>query len=319
MRRRESEQSLEDKTIYLLCLIVAALCGCGLFVYSARRAGHKGKVLWLPPLMAIGFGFLCARLFHFLVHVDVLLPNYGWARFFDIDLRGLAFGGALTGLLLSGLICALYLQKPIHQLLDLLAPAGLLTLGLARLGEFYIDFGQGSYVENPSLHFFPLSVVNGWGEWYFAIFMLEALFALATLLYVLKRRPAEPGALWQTGLMVILCSQILCESLRADTLRWGFVRVHQLFCALGLVALLANYLRLAKHGGRRVVKLLYLPALFILGVVLIIGIEFALDKWQEMPNLLLYAIMVLTLIMMGLVIRKAGCLAKAPNQQISGS
>jgi len=310
---------LEHKEVYLLCLIGAALCGCGLFVYSARRAGYKARTLWLPPLAAIGFSLLFSRLFHFMTHTDLLLPNYGWARFFDIDQRGLSFGGALIGLLLSSLVSAKWSKKPIYQMLDMMAPAALLTLGLARLSEYFVDFGQGSYVEDPALQFFPLSVQNNWGEWYFAIFMLEALIALATLLYILKKHQTGPGTLWQTSLILILCSQILCESLRADTLRWGFVKVHQLFCALGLAALLAYYLHLAKRAGRRITRLLYLPALFVLGAALIIGIEFALDKWDEMPHLLLYAIMILALIMMGLVISKAGRLAKGTKQQASGS
>ena len=310
--------AMDNKSAYAFCLLAAALSGCGLYAFFAARAGYKARALWLPPLLALGCGLLCARLFHFMTHIDFLLPNYGWARFFDIDERGLAFGGALTGLLLSGLISARLLKKQVHQMLDLLAPAGLATLGLARLGEFFVDFGQGSYVEDPSLQFFPLSVVNSWGEWYFAVFMLEAFFALAALVYVLRKRGTEPGALWRSSLIMILGSQILCESLRADTLRWGFVRIHQLFCALGLAALLLHYLRLARRAGRRMGSLLYLPALFMAGIALIIGIEFALDKWQEMPNPPLYAIMAGTIIMIVQAVRKAGQLSKGSNQGISG-
>lgn len=309
---------MEHQGIYLLCLLTAAVCGCGLYAFLAARAGYKARELWLPPLLALGCGLVCARLFYFISRTDLLLTGFGWARFFRIGVRGMAFGGALIGLLLSGLISAGRLKKQVHQMLDLLAPAGLATLGLARLGEYFIDFGQGSYVEDPSLQFFPLSVVNSWGEWYFAVFMLEALFALATLVYVLRKRRTEPGALWRTSLTIILGSQIICESLRADTLRWGFVRVHQLFCALGLAALLLHYLRLARRAGRSMGSLLYLPALLMAGIAIIIGIEFALDKLQEMPNPLLYAIMAGTIIMIVQAVRKAGRLSKGYSQRISG-
>ena len=148
--------------------------------------------------------------------------------------------------------------------------------------------------------------------------MLEALFALATLLYILKKRPAKPGALWQTSLILILGSQIICESLRAETLRWGFIRVYQLFCALGLAALLIHYIRLANRGGRYLSRLLYFPAFFALGMALIIGIEFALDKLQEIPNSLLYSVMALTVILIVLAVQKAGRLAKGAAAQVSG-
>ena len=309
---------MQHQDLYLLCLLFSALCGCGLYAWLAARAGYKARALWLPPLLALGCGLFCARLFHFIARTDLLLTSYGWARFFSIGVRGLAFGGALIGLILSGLVSAGRLKKQVYQMLDLLAPAGLLTLGLARLSEYFVDFGQGSYVEDPSLQFFPLSVMNSWGEWYFAVFMLEALFALATLIYVLRKRWAEPGAMWMTSLIMILGSQIFCESLRADTLRWGFVRVHQLFCALGLAALLVHYLRLAKRGGRRMGSLLYLPAVYIAGTSIIIGIEFALDKWQEMPNPLLYVIMAVTILVIVHAVRKAGRLSNGSKQRISG-
>ena len=309
---------MEQMNIYLLSLLASALCGCGLYAYSAGRAGYKARTLWLPPLLALFCCLLFARLFYFTAHIELILSGFGWASFFNFNIRGLTFGGALIGLLFSGLISAKLLQKPVHQMLDLMAPAGLLILGLARLGEFFVDFGQGSYVENPLLQFFPLSVKNHWDEWYYAIFMLEALFALAALLYILKKRPAKPGALWQTSLIFILGSQIFCESLRAETLRLGFVRVHQLFCALGLAALLIHYIRLANRVGRHLGRLLYLPALLALGVALIIGIEFALDKLQEIPNPLLYTVMALTVILIVLTVHKAGRLAKGAAAQVSG-
>ncbi len=308
---------MEHSSIYLVCLLAAVLCGCGLYAYLAIKANHKAGGVVLTLVLAVVCGVLCARLFYFVAHTELLFPRFIWSKIFSLNIKGLTFGGALIGLPLAGVISAKWLQKPMHQTLDLLTPAGLLTLFLARLAEYFVDFGQGSYVENPRLQFFPLSVVNSWDEWYFAVFMLEALFALATLFYVLIKRKDAPGTTWQIGLVLILSSQILCESFRSETLRWGFVRVYQMLSVVGLAALLFSYLWLAKRGGQKLMRLLYLPGLYILGIAILVGVEFALDKWQEMPRLLLYAVMIVTIAMMILLVFKAGRLSKSTAHRAS--
>ncbi len=45
-----------------------------------------------------------------------------------------------------------------------------------------------------------------------------------------------------------MLGQILAESLRAESLKWGFVRVHQLFAVLLVAAVLISFLIRAKAG-----------------------------------------------------------------------
>ena len=58
-----------------------------------------------------------------------------------------------------------------------MAPGAALALACSRLGEYSIGEGIGPDVSVPGLCFFPMAVVNEWGEWKYAVFLLEALAA----------------------------------------------------------------------------------------------------------------------------------------------
>ncbi|NLA54077.1 MAG: hypothetical protein GX858_06995, partial [Clostridiales bacterium] len=219
----------------------------------------------------------------------------GWGGLLDFRPEGMAYTGVIVGLGLSGFLTAKITGENYNKLLDAITPGALLALLLSRLSEFYVTSGQGKYIEQDILRFFPLAVENEWGEWYYAVFMLEALFAFMILIDERKNRERSYGYLWQKALLFLFCSQILCESLRAETLRWGFVRVYQLFCAFGITWF---YVKWSSRARKRGVSMsLIWPSLVLLVIVLfgLVGIEFALDKWREMPHWLLYAVMSLGL------------------------
>lgn len=115
--------------------------------------------------------------------------------------------------------------------------------------------------------------------------------ALLILVRILLMKPEPAGRRWQEALLLILLSQALCESMRAESLKWGFVRVQQLACALGLGAMMACYLKKAWPLAKKPRLLLVYPALLLAGIGLLIGIEFALDRWLETPHYQLYLAM----------------------------
>ncbi len=245
-------------------------------------------------------GFVGARLFYFLVRSAFLVPMYGWGALFSLPYDGMALGGAVAGAFLSVWLMEKALKLKPFTLLDALAPAGMLMALLARLGEFFVSFGQGAYVENAGHQFFPLAVANQWEEWYYAVFMLEALIALACLIYALRMRKHPAGRRVLLTLTLFLLGQIFAESLRAESLKWGFVRVHQLFSVLGVAGVLVYYAAGARRRGAPIAALMLRFALpFLLGVAALIGLEFAFDKWEEAPNWALYMGMAAVLIGMG--------------------
>ncbi len=288
----------------MACLAAALFCGVA---FLWRRARVRGLGAWQAAALAalaVALGWVFARLFYFGARSGLLVPMHGWGAVVDLRPQGLALSGAVIGLLLAGWLGGRMLKQPAHRLLDLMAAPASLTLMLARLGEFPVSLGQGDYVAGALFQRFPFAVQNEWGEWYWAIFLLEALAALWMLAYALRATPRPDGAIWQGALVILCLTQILCESLRAEAIKWGFVRVQQLAAVLALAALLA--VRLAAAGKRgQPAGILLLRALgFVACVGLLIGLEFALDRWREVPHWALYLAMAAVLAAMGALLHQ---------------
>lgn len=274
---------MPGSSAYLVCLLIAGAVGALFLWFYAQHKGidKKARAILLPvTIILMLYG---ARLFYFVVRIHFVLPMYGWADLPVLYPEGMALGGAVLGLLLAGWLTGKATKLPAHALLDVLAPAGMLTLALSRLGEYFVPIGQGGYVESAALQFFPLAVVNEYGEWYWAVFMLEALVAALIFVYLLRMKPKFLGERWQQGLLLLMLTQIFCESLRAEALKWGFVKVHQLAAAVGLAFMMGFAMRRAKPE-----RLWPYPLALFIDIGLMVGIEFALDKWQEMPHWALY-------------------------------
>ena len=193
-------------------------------------------------------------------------------------------------------------------MMDCVVPGCALMLALARFSEGFAGTGYGDYLENEALWFFPLAVKNIYGEYYVALFMLEGLVALAGLLpFALrveraraaarlrmeKRGTADrPGDLTLLFLLLYGATQIVLESLRRDSfLRWGFVRVNQLFGVALLALVTAVFSARAWRAGasRTRLALEWSAALLCVGVG--VGMEFAFEK-SRIPNLIAYGILI---------------------------
>ena len=203
--------------------------------------------------------------------------------------------GSVLGAMLAAVLAARLTGERPARLLDALAPAALLMIVLARAAEVFSDFGWGQVIDDPALCFFPVAAQDMYGQWHGAVFMLESVLALAVLAAVLLRKWRVPGGRFAFALVCWSMAQIFCESLRAETLRWGFVSVQQVQCAVFALAVLAIGSVKAGLRGRRLV----LPwSVYLLGVALVVGLEYALDK-LPMPRLLDYALMAIVLAAMG--------------------
>lgn len=274
-------------TAYALGMALGILAICLWLWLSAKKAGFSRAMVEWFILLAIPLGLLFARLAFVLVRLFYFLERSDGLAF-RIWQGGTTLWGALLGFLAAGVLSARIHRVSAASWLDYLAPYGLVVIALGRFCEGLSGQGFGQEAV-PGLSFFPFAVQNEWGEWRYAVFLLSGLVALLFALLVSKLKLKRPGDTSRLALILFCAAQIWLESLREDQfLSWGFVKAAQLFAVLILFYLLLEGL-FVRRGSWLWPRHLAL-ALFAFCVLLVIALEFALDKTQLNINLI-YGIM----------------------------
>ena len=272
-----------ELAVLLICVLGAALT---LFASVRSRLGWRtGVILCLTALIAC---VLCARGFYILV-CDLTGAGF-FGEAFPLEPYFYAFGGGVLGYVLALWLTARLSRQPLTQISAAFVPTGLVIAAALRMAEALSDFGWGDMVEAAFLQRYPFAIQNMYGEWCSAVFHLEALAALGVLVPVMRRRQsALPVALiWWAA------TQVFCESLRIESIQWGFVRVQQLLSAIVIAAVMLTYSRRAPR------KSLFASWIgFAASVGLVIFLEYAIDK-MPWPTFLNYIAMAAVVGWMGL-------------------
>lgn len=286
---------------YVLSLVLALALSLGIYGLRLHRAGMKPQaaLLSLPVSALLGFGL--AKVLYVLLQTNYVWRRWGFASFLRMDLREFSFFGGMAGVLLGVVLVGWLLKLPLRRNMDAFAPGMALLCGLGKFAEFFLgDFGSGSYVENEAHQFFPLAIVNEWEEWYYAVFMLAGLCGLIVFVVSLlrsKRHADVPGMLFGRTAFYLALPMVLCESLRTECMRWGFVKCEQVLCAVTIgAAIFALCWGIRVPHSRR-----WLPIAGVLVIVAgLVAVEFMLDKLSY-PEYVGYSIMLTLLALLALL------------------
>lgn len=275
-------------TPYGAAVALAALAAALLLAAQRRRASAEGNsvdvldlALWCIPSAFVG-----ARLLYCLARFDFFFIEMGPASVLRTWEGGFLLYGAVLGALTAAALLAKRSGASVPGTLDELAAPGLLAIAICRLFEGTAGEGVGGWVESEALCRFPFAIQNEYGEWQLAIFLLEALAALAILAAMLRIH-GKPGEKVMTALLLYACCQVMLESLRMDgCLKIGFVRVSQVIS--GGVILGVTVIRAGRGSGAKAA----LQRALVIGICIgmIGGIEWALDK-TSVSNGILYGAM----------------------------
>lgn len=294
------ETPLRCTAVLLICGMFALLLGA----YRCRKADigmHKIMLATvLVPFMALFF----SHFLYCLVDIESALYGHSIGYLFAFwEQGGMLYGGIIG----AGLALWAVGGRGAGVLFEAYAPSGAWMIAAIRICEGLMGQGYGEYAMEETLFCrFPFMVFDPYYEtWAWAVFLLEAAVALVLFLCVLFQKSDWPGdgALWMIGLYASV--QIVLESLRRDEyLRWGFVRIEELFSAVAILAVLLCYAR--RTRGRHKRSKAHCFVVFACMTALCILLEFAVEGKITFLQFLdvggCYAVMAAACLMMGVCV-----------------
>ena len=253
------ETFLYWNSIFLALGVLAAVC-LFLAFYLGRSGNGIGAFLTVP--ITIVFSLVLSRLVHWYCKADSYASLE--SALTDYTSGTYALCGVFAGAFLTA--CALRLMRAVRnlpQLLDTIALAGVVGIGVGRFGCLFTSADRGDIVSDSWTFPFTWPVPNavtGAPENRIAVFMIQAavcgVIFIALLLYWLVNR--QKGRDGDTCLLFLLfygASQAVLDSMRYDALYLrsnGFVSLVQILGALGVVlAVIVFSVRMVRSRGWR--------------------------------------------------------------------
>ena len=218
-------------------------CGvllCILWFFAALRpkagSGKAAQTSLLTLVLGVLLGVACARTVWVLCMLRYHFP------LLNLKYDELSYYGGMAGVIIAVCLSAVITRQNVRETLNVFAPMGALLAALIRFAEYFLgDFGCGEWMETGI--FFPITVEfrldEFYADYYPAVFMLEGFFGLMALVFALVRK--EDRYRWVRTLFYLCLPQVLCESLRMNSIAWRFVRAEMLFCFLWCEGVLVWY------------------------------------------------------------------------------
>lgn len=285
---------------YFLGLGLGALICTALFAWRLNRRGMNARTALTALPLAILLGLAMSKVSYFLLELRDQYTRYGMAGLLTERPSEFSFVSGCLGVVLAVVIAAWLMKERPMQILDAFAPCGALMAAFARACEGLLDpmslVGMGDFVENEALWFFPVAVENQMlYSWFYAVFMLEAVAALICAVagfIISHKRQFAPGRVFLHTVVFLTLPQVFSERMLSQCMRWGFVRIEQLLCALIAFGVIL-YACIKLRGGWRA----FVPALLaVVCMAVLIDMEFTLDNKPpfglELPTTVCYGVMI---------------------------
>ena len=286
-----------EATIYWSSLVIAfglAACLClSLALYLPHGGRSAGMALFM--CLTVFFSVPLCRILHWYCHME----QYGsiMAALTDFSIGSYCIPGILPAALLSALLVyKLGFADSIGKLLDAFVPGACLGLAFIRLSALFDVTCRGKMsFQQPFLQHLPLAsaVTNSSGgvDYRFATFFVHFIILLLMSFLMLrvygKRRKtpmlsgSESGHVARLFLLYYCAVELVLDSTRYDASFMpfnSFISMVQVICALCMLSLLVYYSIHAIRSRGMSFKVALLWILFLLGVALVGGSEYMVQR-----------------------------------------
>ena len=321
--------------IYPLGVIiaVAALVGLLIAAWEMRKRGLKRETIGWFALLALPLCYLLARLGYCLLIVDQMLGDQDFGLIFRVTEGGFLLWGAVAGGLLAAWGTGRITSQKGGSVADSAVLSACLMIIVARIacGLLFKDQGTGFGLEEwfapeeedfayrvscwrledySFFERFPFAVQNYYGEWCWAVFMLEAVWTVVIAVLCGRTRNEAPGGRAAKFVLMYACGQITLEAmLRGDVIHlpWlGFVRANQVLSAIAVVAVAGVCLHRLEKGERGKAALIcfaqVIPAMLIVTAMEFAAFEKKISMIEWLPGDVCHLIMGLACLWAGLAV-----------------
>ena len=182
--------------IHLYALIIVCGMIAAFFVISAlfRRRNMSADLFLTYFCIALPIAIVTTRMFYCITDG---MPVSEWFSFESIRRGGLSIIGGILGGLTSVIVISLVKKVNFFRVGDCIVVGLLLAQSIGRWANFANQEVYGRVVENPSLHFFPISVfIEDTGKYHYAFCVYESLVTLtASILLFINgwKNPNKPN------------------------------------------------------------------------------------------------------------------------------
>ena len=271
-----------------------------LIARGMRKTGLKDETASWYAVLAIPLCFVLSRLGFCILNADILFGYGDPAMAFRTWEGGFLLWGGIGGILLAALFTGKITKQSGASIADTAVIPMCLMIAAVRLlsGLLFDNVGIGCALsrwfdpEETDMAYrlslwpledwsfferFPFAKLNYYGEWCWAVYVPQAIWA-AVLAWQVKRPKADPGGRTVRFIILFSCGSILLESLLYGgefyRIPWlAFVKANQILCAVALVIAAVICLRRLEKGAR-LKPAIILFAQFLAAIGLIIVLEF---------------------------------------------
>lgn len=239
---------IENQLFYYITMLIGSTLALYLGWSRCTKVKIDKKRTLLATIFLPFFVAFFSHLLYCLVDVEYTIYTYSFGYLFTFWEKGYMLYGGMFGAVIGLFVIG---GKDRLKMLEQYAPSGALMILVARICEGFLGQGYGEYwVGNSIFSRFPFMVYDPYyEEWAWALFILEALVALALFVILLKKNSTWQGDSTLLFFGLYASTQIVLESLRRDEfLRWGFVRVEEVLSAVLVLVVLISYCLKAVKG-----------------------------------------------------------------------